>query len=1519
MKRTAKIVSLFLVLVLIVGAISVIASANETYVHPTLTVNGDGITTVQTDDYESYKEFWLHWSESGTKPDSISAYAKNHGHLGLKKNAANSYFSFWYERYATYGTLVDFDTDGDGTADLKGTDFNNDTKADLYRNPADGKDTTTPGPVTVYGTNAVTNKNILAYDSYSDLFSGNTPYNNTMFSGKDANGYTEFDSSKPLASGGEYLLEKDFMVFEFDFGADRYIDKDGKLTDNVNDAVSLSYSENIMINPEFRASTASAYALTTNNARLRIAYDGTEERWYAYVQGDTEKRVYLAENVGEWNHATLVLKIDDTVEYSYIPEGSETPVPVECSYKEALKDPNFSLDKITQYHLYKSRAYWYINGEYVNDSTFLKQDEKYYNTPAYYATSSTKTENNVDVTTYYYVPAAATCFTCLRLGDNSKIDQSYSIGIDNRSSRIYKGSLDSENKYTAYSGDLASFISQNSTGRITSCNDIAGHAAYNFSYPNTPLATVSYADDTPSASYYMSIDEAFAAVKEGSVLTLGIGVTDVTYMSTADSVNFKVACQNRSDFAVAGDFNVGRWIESAEFTGYEVVDIDESTEIGVKYYPTYDDAIAKTNEIPAELGVDNTVFANGYISVLKEYNKKGILGSPAEDGFELDKITGWIAVYVDEENVPHTFSTAETVSESAVSAIKAYNDGAVSVYPVYTTYYLTHTVTDGSGNVLTLNGNYDYLLVGNEDNFAADLNSVLAANKTASGIKVTLYKDIETNTAKLISVGGSNNTSLQFDVNGFRFLYCAYGTTATLFSIRDDASLFVYSSRAGGEIIVTAYESDGARGYFSSMGAQRATLQLGKYGDISGDNLSVYCALLTDSTKSSTAQDTVANQNKIIIDGGFYARVVKGMSALILIRSNTHIDIKNARIITTNGYLLQTAPTTVTYNKDGTIKADYRHSVLTMDIDNSEIYAYTGFINNSLYEGTAERCSYVNITNSAILTSFKNAKKLSATDTSYILLGHGTKTYAQLDENGDAVIFPEGYKNLTYNGKYAIDMPYYAITFDSATQINRESITTKADHKKSYGIYIYVSVPTAENSATVNFFDSDGSTLVSGALHAPDAVLEAPAVVGKELDNPFFDLAFSAWVDAEGKAVDFTKLEIGKSYNVYAKLAPVEDVDLNQVMMNIVASTKFQPRIYVPVPDANGYDGYIVTITKNTSYVVKYQNTDYYCTTLGAYPTPTTTGGSANYSIEFKVTKASDENDVTSLTKSLTTKTLPAYFNKAMETADDVGKKLVIAIVNFCNESIKATSKDGSGYSLYEDLLDKYSSHITAISNYKTDIENQAKDESTAQLATYVDAGYIIGSGALPFFIIRPNSTVAINPEDAVASITEENPTVKYFLYSPGKSSYCYFSYDDFGTTNTVRICENAIPYNYAGISFGATNNASAGSGSTGENALEYLFSYNTNLPAYAWYKNVDITLTVLPTSAVKITDGEATSIDISDRITVKGTYNIACYINDLRAIEKPTANETKALAVMEALYVYSRAAENYVATPEVN
>ncbi len=1014
-----------------------------------------------------------------------------------------------------------------------------------------------------------------------------------------------------------------------------------------------------------------------------------------------------------------------------------------------------------------------------------------------------------------------------------------------------------------YSGPLSEAFSPTThPEKIGAYFDMVYNYDYQYSTPNKPLASITTGEgETAVTTNHYTIDSLLANIVEGCTLTLKNGTK---LLGCDPACNFKVVCPE-GDFSLKSTHNKAfAWIEEG---GYYQVSDAGSQVANISFFST--SANAEANGTP-DLGFDGFTVPFGQLFDLPTANETGIIDMiPTEsNGYTFKTFAAWKAFAFDENG--------ENPTEYDLSKAPTSEKKYINVYPVYDEGTLIYGVFDKNGVKRDSLGGYTQYT--KPEVIATEVRAQIDAGLLDVYLKLVddvIVDDFATG----FNLAKNTSPQLYLNLNGHTLALSSRDYAREAFTFGWGAAVHIYSTQENGRLFHSS--ATGSAALVSITGGN--TINLGRIQDplsgefADGDNLSIYAEQLLYHNGRYKAG--------IVIDGGHYYNFDGTGVAFVPILNNTLFNAKNAKFYTESRPLLSTNKNKLVYTatdlKDNSIG-------FYVDIDNCQIIAGAdgkGNIFGEIYKG-----GNINITNSELYGSMQLSSRTSGTDENALLgtvtLGSGVKftdTAAYTH-----IVHPKTYVSLPYSGSNdPLTFNYYKIVYENKLP---------AEGTFDTPIAVSTELPLAREVAvgvSVTFKNADGTVIDTVAV-AIGGTVTAPEVV-TDIANPFFKLAL-AWVDADGTEIDLTALAAG-SHTAIAQLTPV--ADLSEVKMNVFASTKFMPYIYIPIPDENGYDGYTVKLAD--AYIsldtIEYRGMEYYRLPIdtNTLVTPTNGGTAVEYPITFTVTNGDIS---TELTSSVLTKTLPEYFSAAMEaeTTDEVGKELIMAMVGYCKAALEANATEETPYTAlknaYTAILENssYSSYITNIEDYADDIEKEADAAVISTLSSYVDATYVISDTALPFFVLTNRENIAISPNDASG---------KQLIYATGNN--CYYTYGDFGgETVTVSLYENSSAYDYAGKRFGADNNGCVSGAS-------FIYNFNETVPAYALCLNMNITLTVLPEGAV--TEG---SIDESGAVTYTGTYNLAAYIESVRA-----QNDETATSVAEALYVYSRAALTYMRTPE--
>ena len=134
-----------------------------------------------------------------------------------------------------------------------------------------------------------------------------------------------------------------YITKDFDFCADKYVDSNGKFTDNPDEAVDISYNNDMSMYLIIRGHSGTAQ--TQRNAILKVLKENGI--WYLKYT-PTGDKVALSQEVGVWNHLTFVF------------EAGQEPI------MKGLKQVGWKFSE--------SKLHVYLNGDHfitINNWTFF--------------------------------------------------------------------------------------------------------------------------------------------------------------------------------------------------------------------------------------------------------------------------------------------------------------------------------------------------------------------------------------------------------------------------------------------------------------------------------------------------------------------------------------------------------------------------------------------------------------------------------------------------------------------------------------------------------------------------------------------------------------------------------------------------------------------------------------------------------------------------------------------------------------------------------------------------------------------------------------------------------------------------------------------------------------------------------------------------------------------------------------------------------------------------------------------
>lgn len=412
-------------------------------------------------------------------------------------------------------------------------------------------------------------------------------------------------------------------------------------------------------------------------------------------------------------------------------------------------------------------------------------------------------------------------------------------------------------------------------------------------------------------------------------------------------------------------------------------------------------------------------------------------------------------------------------------------------------------------------------------------------------------------------------TSLNIDLNGFTWYGNATnnGTGGKISLLRSKTANTVfnfYSSQPGGVLVCKS--NAGAVGDARNGGcvaywdAANVTFNFGKFGEIPGDNLSVYASCIVDGNV------TKSNAN---IDGGSYYCAVNDYSGFIILRNtNSTVTVKNALLAATdkknvNFNILKTSGAIsfdncriINNNGGGNLVPTGKSSYGTYTFNNCELYAGIGGNDNTV---------------------------VTLAGNTYFISVEGLKAS-----------IPSG-TNVKWNVEKSITLSYP----DLAIGTNSETGVKEVNYKKinDYPItYVCTNaVATDDQITSVVWQDSATDPTVEDYKIGGTAIYDKEYI--QSLENGFYDLA-PTWTAAEGDS--FENLS-NAPMHIFTPNMNITVANVTGLKYNLSLYSNFGINLYIPKSDY--ITGLAVSstgdnlITTGEAQVVTIGGKDYYMIT----------------------------------------------------------------------------------------------------------------------------------------------------------------------------------------------------------------------------------------------------------------------------------------------------------------------------------
>ncbi len=1402
MRKSSKILALVLTLVMLLGVIAVYAFADETPAAQQPNIVLSGLTGVR------------HWGKANWNIEGDpfkSHYSATTGTVPGERGTKN--YTYWESKYA----YAD-----DGVTRLNGySAFYHDAGA--------------PG--------------------HEIGGSGSGPY---------------FDFSYTVNAQNALAAQK-YIVMDWDISSDKYIDANGSLTDAATDAEGnphkLAYGGSFSFATRAPSGTYDT-AVYPNNYNTGLTFlqgsFGEDEKGpfiklsnAAGVSGN----IYLKDEAGVWNHMTLVVAIDNRVDYTVAGDPTVKTAPLSVC--------NAENGTIVKTYYATSTMYVYLDGELVISG----------------AVGTAAEDSNVNqlhrglYNARWSAPSATT---------------SFSVCVDNVTTHYYAAD---------YTGPMTADFSPTSAPEVLGAySDMVFNNTYVYPAPNTPVATITTLAGV-TTDYYM-LSAAVASLEKNCTLTLHPGATLMDYEAYFP---FRVNCAEGAFSVLSTTYTHGDYIPASGSIpgGYEVGEAKDT--LPIFYYVDEQSAI---NDLEDEgifdfLGKENyAAIPFGQKMLVPQTSVTGIKDFVLDENNNYTLFTGWKALLYDSTEgklVPFDLETVITGEEDFI------DEGYINVYPTYETGKLLYAIYN-SNNEIMKDTTGSYAQYTKADTFVTEINAALGTGVAY----VRLLDDVIINNySKYISVG-SGNPNIYIDLNGHDLVMATHGGAVSGFNFSYSGDAYIYSSQPGGRIFHMDSAADKGEALFSITGGN--SLNLGKVIDpvtgvtADGDNLSIYATTLVSMHNRTFSCD-------VNIDGGQYYCTKDVGAGFFYFGQYNLLKIKNATIFTAAKEIFTTDKGfTRPVGSDTPLASNPMKTEIT--VSNSDIIAAPGAsIFGELYLGVKATFTNSNLYGSLALSLLPSSPYEDINLTNALLgkvhLGEGVKINDAASY--EHIVYADGLAPLPYTDPTApLTVTYYIPEFDDDKITLPESLETPITVNID-ALTRAMGSSAGLDTVTVTFQDHDGTFIETVTeIQGMDIAGPVSKVTEIDLDNAWFNLGFSYWADATtGEKVDFTKLAAGAEITVKAVCeTPSGDV-LGYANMSLM--TKFTIHTYMPAVgadgtltvSANGKDyiisavSYISNADKAvTGSVVEIGGMPYAKFNLG-YPDAVTYTNKTTitYYVSFTVTAADDATNTVSVTKAPVTNNyaeVSAYLIKALESStNEADKQLVANVIQYCNAlydyryTLSGTADNSStNVANHQKLVD-----IIAKDEYKGYVTDIASAEFNSALAdakvdATIPAGLAEHVEGVTFYYFGSMPTLAVVP----AEIDYKKTQINSVVVNVGK----------FANTNATTL-SLAPDHPDAPGSFGGTNPNK--NYTTAADSVGVWMNVQTHLPAY--YGTNDFTF------SIGIKNGE------EDPTVYTVQYNLATYILSVEANGEASALELQGAKVARAFLAYAECALEFVTTPE--
>lgn len=527
------------------------------------------------------------------------------------------------------------------------------------------------------------------------------------------------------------------------------------------------------------------------------------------------------------------------------------------------------------------------------------------------------------------------------------------------------------------------------------------------------------------------------------------------------------------------------------------------------------------------------------------------------------------------------------LTETSVSELPSYSVGEYVEYKSgdFRASYRISAVSD-TGNTLTVtldtedvryyaikasSGDITYVtkdIVGEGnlgEKFLADMNS----KELTTGSTVKLLSDIFVDTGS-VTVSGK---TVYLDLNGFNLIFtnktCTRGTA---FSVKNSSNFYLYSSRTDGNLFhaspqasyeettdITTPLKPASHAVFSL--GESSKINLGAYGDASGDNLSIYANILVDAN-SSYGNDEYA----ITIDGGYYNRYSAGkMAGMFYFRDSGSLT----------GYFNVSA-------KNATFNAESRTFYCYSDTNDS--------VGEKLFRIDVENCVFAGGTVADREAMYEGRMQANFSNC-YFLTTPGSSDIVNLNEGCHFIkeypaSLDEGFLFAKSINKKAINLKTNTFSFSKHSYDSTEKVIyadfnlSSLDVTESAQEYYFNNVSASEkNTSNITWVDLDGNSVTEAWYNGSIPSANRPLPEG----NDIYYYTYGKISEANGDRTYVAK-PIAK-FGLKINLTLSEDLIYNVYIPEAVADGIKEVRVYNSVGEGKVLErGELATINSVPYY-----------------------------------------------------------------------------------------------------------------------------------------------------------------------------------------------------------------------------------------------------------------------------------------------------------------------------------------------